>query len=68
MRKAAGSKETVVVFNFGWYYGEEEGYNRKGGHWVAVVGAGFLVTVVLMQSFPFLGSWIKRLRGAASGR
>src|SRR5205823_5787004 len=30
----------VVVFNFGWYYEDDDGYKRKGGHWVAVVGVG----------------------------
>jgi hypothetical protein len=39
MRNAARSKDTVVIFNFGWYYEIDDGYNRKGGHWVAVVGA-----------------------------
>lgn len=39
MRSAARSKDTVMVFNFGWYQGEEDGYIRKGGHWVIVVGA-----------------------------
>jgi hypothetical protein len=39
MRTAANSKDTVVVFNFGWYHKTEDGYTRKGGHWVAVVGA-----------------------------
>ncbi len=40
MRSAARSKDTVVIFNFGWYHKQEDGYIRKGGHWVAVVGAG----------------------------
>ena len=39
LRSAARSKDTVVVFNFGWYHKTEGGYSRKGGHWVAVVGA-----------------------------
>lgn len=39
MRSAARSKDTVMIFNFGWYYETEDGYSRKGGHWVAVVGA-----------------------------
>lgn len=39
MRSAARSKDTVMILNFGWYYETEDGYNRKGGHWVAVVGA-----------------------------
>jgi len=46
MRSAANAKDTVVVFNFGWYHKEDDGYTRKGGHWVAVVGAsgnGFTV-------------------------
>lgn len=38
MRAAANSKDTVTVFNFGWYYETDDGYQRKGGHWVAVVG------------------------------
>lgn len=37
MHSAARSKDTVVIFNFGWYYETEDGYTRKGGHWVAVV-------------------------------
>ena len=40
MRSAARSPDTVVIFNFGWYYEGDEGYTRNGGHWVAVVGAG----------------------------
>ncbi len=40
MRSAARSKDTVVIFNFGWYRKTEDGYERKGGHWVAVVGVG----------------------------
>jgi hypothetical protein len=40
MRKAAQRRDTVVIFNFGWYYEDGDGYARKGGHWVAVVGAG----------------------------
>jgi hypothetical protein len=40
MRGAARSRDTVVLFNFGWYYEGEDGYTRNGGHWVAVVGAG----------------------------
>jgi hypothetical protein len=39
MRNAARSKDSVMIMNFGWYYETEDGYNRKGGHWVAVVGA-----------------------------
>jgi len=39
MRSAARSRDTVMIFNFGWYYETEDGYSRKGGHWVAVVGA-----------------------------
>jgi hypothetical protein len=39
MRSAARNKDTVMIFNFGWYYETEDGYSRKGGHWVAVVGA-----------------------------
>jgi hypothetical protein len=38
MRTAVRSKDTVVIFNFGWYYESGDGYERKGGHWVAVVG------------------------------
>lgn len=37
MRSAARAKDTVVIFNFGWYYEGEDGYTRKGGHWIAVV-------------------------------
>ena len=40
MRAAARTEATVVLFNFGWYYEEGDSYTRKGGHWVAVVGAG----------------------------
>jgi len=40
MRNAARSKDTVVIFNFGWYREGDDGYVRKGGHWVSVVGAG----------------------------
>lgn len=40
MRRAARDNDTVVVFNFGWYYEDGESYTRKGGHWVAVVDAG----------------------------
>jgi len=39
MRNLARRSDTVMIFNFGWYYETEDGYNRKGGHWVAVVGA-----------------------------
>jgi hypothetical protein len=39
MRSAARSKDTVVIFNFGWYYEGEDDYTRKGGHWIAVVDA-----------------------------
>ena len=38
MQKAAAREDTVVAFNFGWYYDGDDGYTRKGGHWVAVVG------------------------------
>jgi hypothetical protein len=40
MRSAARSKDTVMIFNFGWYRQTEDSYERKGGHWVAVVGVG----------------------------
>lgn len=40
MRNAALGKDTVMIFNFGWYRETDDGYERKGGHWVAVVGAG----------------------------
>jgi hypothetical protein len=53
MRSAANSKDTVVVFNFGWYHKTEDGYTRKGGHWVAVVGAsgnGFTVHNPILPS------------------
>ncbi len=39
MRDAARNEDTAVFFNFGWYYSENDDYTRKGGHWVAVVGA-----------------------------
>jgi len=39
VRSAVNRKDTVVIFNFGWYYEGEDGYTRKGGHWVNVVGA-----------------------------
>jgi hypothetical protein len=53
MRSAANSKDTVVVFNFGWYHETEDGYTRKGGHWVAVVGGsgnGFTVHNPILPS------------------
>lgn len=40
MRSAARSEKTVEILNFGWYYQDGSAYKRKGGHWVAVVGAG----------------------------
>lgn len=39
MQAAAADDRTIVLFNFGWYYEEADGYKRKGGHWVVVVGA-----------------------------
>jgi hypothetical protein len=39
MRRAALARDTIMIFNFGWYYETADGYSRKGGHWVAVVGA-----------------------------
>jgi hypothetical protein len=39
IRSAVGSKDAVVIFNFGWYHETDDGYERKGGHWVNVVGA-----------------------------
>lgn len=38
LRSAASGKDTVVIFNFGWYRKTEDGYERKGGHWINVVG------------------------------
>jgi len=38
IRSAVSSKDTVVIFNFGWYHKTDDGYERKGGHWVNVVG------------------------------
>ena len=38
MRSAANSKDTVVLFNFGWYHQTEDGRRRNGAHWVNVVG------------------------------
>jgi len=52
MRSAANSKDTVVVFNFGWYRKDDDGYARKGGHWVNVVGGsgnGFTVHNPILQ-------------------
>jgi hypothetical protein len=40
IRNAVRSKDTVVIFNFGWYHETGNGYERKGGHWIAVVGVG----------------------------
>jgi hypothetical protein len=40
MREAARNTDTVMLFNFGWYREGDDRYTRKGGHWVAVVGAG----------------------------
>ena len=39
LRSQASRADTVMIFNFGWYYETDDGYSRKGGHWVAVVGA-----------------------------
>ena len=39
MRSAAGSRDTVVLFNFGWYKQDGDSYKRTGGHWINVVGA-----------------------------
>ena len=53
MQSAARDKDTVMIFNFGWYHKTEDGYTRKGGHWVAVVGAGsgeFIVHNPILQS------------------
>ena len=52
MRSAANAKDTVVIFNFGWYRKGEDGYERKGGHWVNVVGGsgnGFTVHNPILQ-------------------
>jgi hypothetical protein len=52
MRSAASSKDTVVIFNFGWYRKTDSGYERKGGHWVNVVGGsgnGFIVHNPILQ-------------------
>jgi hypothetical protein len=38
LRSAAGSKDTIVVFNFGWYKKDGDSYTRNGGHWINVVG------------------------------
>lgn len=38
IRTAVNRKDTVVIFNFGWYHKTDDGYERKGGHWVNVVG------------------------------
>ncbi len=46
MRRAAGSKDTVVIFNFGWYRKTEDGYERKGGHYINVVGVSGNVFIV----------------------
>jgi len=41
LREAAEDPDAVVILNNGWYRNaEDEGYIRKGGHFVIVVGAG----------------------------
>jgi hypothetical protein len=40
LREAAKDPDTVVILNNGWYRNADEGYIRKGGHFVIVVGAG----------------------------
>ena len=52
MRAAVSAKDTVTIFNFGWYYETDDGYERKGGHWVAVVGGAgneFIVHNPILQ-------------------
>lgn len=52
MRAAVAAKDTVTIFNFGWYYETDDGYERKGGHWVAVVGGSgneFIVHNPILQ-------------------
>ena len=38
IKNAVQARDNVVVFNFGWYRETDDSYERKGGHWVAVVG------------------------------
>ena len=41
LREAAEDPDTVMILNNGWYRNTgDEGYIRKGGHFVIVVGAG----------------------------
>lgn len=40
MTAAAEDRDTIEVFNFGWYKEEPDGrYSRHSGHWVNVIGA-----------------------------
>ena len=53
MRDAVLARDTVVIFNFGWYRETEDSYERKGGHWVAVVGGAgseFIVNNPILPS------------------
>jgi hypothetical protein len=38
VRNAAREEDAIVILNIGWYYKEGDGYTRKGGHWIEVVG------------------------------
>ena len=56
MRKGAQNKDTVVIFNVGWYYEKRRQLlpGAKGGHWVEVVDTGdeeneFIVHNPLLQ-------------------
>ena len=53
MRSAATARDTIMVFNFGWYKEGDDGMERKGGHWVAVVGMSgndFIVHNPILES------------------
>jgi len=40
MQKAVKDPDTLVIFNNGWYRESDDGYIRKGGHFVIAVGEG----------------------------
>lgn len=40
MQKAVKDPDTLVIFNNGWYRESDDGYLRKGGHFVIAVGEG----------------------------
>ncbi len=40
LRAAADDPDTILILNNGWYREGDDGYTRKGGHFVIAVGAG----------------------------